>query len=98
MEKIIGILIPSTYVLMLVLEQLFPARELPRIRGWLLKGILFFVMTGVLSSAIPTLLTRAATGHATLRLGGLGTVLDGIVAFLASDIVGYALHRLMHNV
>jgi sterol desaturase/sphingolipid hydroxylase (fatty acid hydroxylase superfamily) len=98
MEKIVGILIPSTYVVMLILERLFPARKLPKVRGWLLKGIAFFVMTGVLASVIPALLASAVAGHAPLRLSGLGTVLGGIVAFLAADIVGYGLHRLMHNV
>jgi hypothetical protein len=34
MEKIVPVLIPAAYVLMLVLERVFPARELPEVRGW----------------------------------------------------------------
>jgi sterol desaturase/sphingolipid hydroxylase (fatty acid hydroxylase superfamily) len=98
MENIVGILIPVTFVLMLVLERVFPARKLPPVRGWLLKGILFFVLSGAINAVIPALLARAIAGHAGLRLAGLGTVLGGVVAFVASDAVQYVVHRTMHNV
>ena len=42
METILSILIPSTFVVMLLVERAFPARPLPKVRFWLLKGLLFF--------------------------------------------------------
>jgi sterol desaturase/sphingolipid hydroxylase (fatty acid hydroxylase superfamily) len=98
MEKIIGPLIPVTYVLLLVLERLFPARPQPKVKGWFLKGILFFVMAGALNAAIPALLAKLVQGRSPLHLDGLGAVLGGVVAFLAADLVDYVLHRVMHNV
>ena len=59
METILGILIPLTFVAMLVLERVFPGRELPKVRGWLLKGIVFFVLLGAMASVIPALVGAA---------------------------------------
>ncbi len=98
METILGIMIPVTFVLMLVVERLFPARELPKVRGWLLKGILFFFMTAVINSFVPALLASALGEHAPLHLAGLGVVAGGIVGFLGTDVVAYGVHRLLHNV
>ncbi len=38
MEAILSLLIPITFVLMLVLERVFPGRPLPKVRFWALKG------------------------------------------------------------
>jgi sterol desaturase/sphingolipid hydroxylase (fatty acid hydroxylase superfamily) len=98
METIIGILFPATFIGLLVLERIFPSRELPRVRGWLLKGILFFVMSVVVGGIVPTLFASRVGAHAPFHLSGLGTVVGGIVGFLCSDIVAYGTHRLLHNV
>src|SRR6478752_6567872 len=52
METIIGILFPVTFIAALILERVFPARPLPRVKGWLLKGIAFFVMSAVLGGVV----------------------------------------------
>jgi len=98
METILGILIPVTFVLMLVIERVFPGRPLPKVRGWLLKGIVFFVLGGVVASLIPMLAARVVGTHSPLNLSPLGTILGGLVGFLAGDVVAYAVHRLLHNV
>jgi sterol desaturase/sphingolipid hydroxylase (fatty acid hydroxylase superfamily) len=98
METILAILIPATFVMMLVLERCFPGRELPRVRGWLAKGVAFFVMGGVLGAMVPALLVTAIAPYAPLHLTGLGTAGGAVAGFLAADLVGYGMHRLMHNV
>jgi sterol desaturase/sphingolipid hydroxylase (fatty acid hydroxylase superfamily) len=98
MENLVGILIPVTYVLMLVLERVFPARELPKVRGWLLKGLLFFVLSALMNGGIAAAIAAALGGRSLLHLGWLGTVFGAAVAFLVSDAIEYALHRLMHTV
>ncbi|MEO8179719.1 MAG: sterol desaturase family protein [Deltaproteobacteria bacterium] len=98
METLLGILIPLTFVAMLVLERLFPARKLPSVRGWLLKGILFFVLGGAFASLLPALITSLLGGRAPLDLTGLGTLTGGVVGFAAADLVSYAGHRIVHNV
>lgn len=97
METILGILIPLTFVACIVLERLFPARVLPKVRFWLLKGFVFFAMSGVVNAILPALVTRAMAGHAPLDLSGLGTWGGAAVGVLASEVAYYALHRAMHR-
>jgi sterol desaturase/sphingolipid hydroxylase (fatty acid hydroxylase superfamily) len=98
MEDIIGIAIPASFVVALILERLFRARPLPKVRGWLWKGLVFFVFTGFVNSLIPVLVAKVVGNHALLHLAGLGTVAGAVVGFLVSDFVGYWIHRLMHRV
>jgi len=98
METIIGILFPTTFVLALLLERIFSARELPKVRRWVLKGLVFFVVSSTVGLIIPTLIAGAIAPYAPLHLGALGTALGGILGFLCSDIVYYGAHRLLHNV
>ena len=98
MEAIIPILIPVSYLLALVLERLVPAQPLPKVRGWVLKGTLFFLFTGVVNSVVPAIVAAVVGDHAPIKLGSWGTVASGLAGFLAADFVGYWLHRLMHRV
>ncbi len=98
MEAIITPLIPATYVLCLILERLFPARRLPKIKGHLLRGILAFVMTGLINALLPLAIVSALHGRSLFHLSGLGVVLGALVAFVATDSLSYWVHRLMHNV
>ncbi|HXK17563.1 MAG TPA: sterol desaturase family protein [Polyangiaceae bacterium] len=98
MEAIIGLLIPVTYVLCLILERLFPARQLPKIKGWLLRGVLAFVMSGVINALLPMAVVTALGGRSIFHLAGLGTVAGALVAFVVTDTLSYWLHRLEHNV
>jgi sterol desaturase/sphingolipid hydroxylase (fatty acid hydroxylase superfamily) len=97
MESIIGIVIPVSFVAALVFERLFPARPLPRVKWWLVKGVVFFALTGVVNALVPALVAVLVGPRAPLHLAGLGTVPGAIVGFIASDLVGYWLHRTMHR-
>ena len=98
MEAILTLLIPVTFLVMLALERAFPARPLPVVKGWLLKGFAFFFLTAVINALVPAALAALVGDRAPLRLAWLGTALGGLVGFLASDLVAYGVHRLLHNV
>jgi sterol desaturase/sphingolipid hydroxylase (fatty acid hydroxylase superfamily) len=98
MEAIISILIPVSYLLGLVVERLIPAQPLPKVRGWVLKGTLFFLFTGVVNGVVPVLVNAVVGDHAPLKLASWGTAGGAIAGFLVADFVGYWLHRLMHRV
>jgi sterol desaturase/sphingolipid hydroxylase (fatty acid hydroxylase superfamily) len=98
METLIGTLVPATFVIMLVLERFFPARKLPEVRGWLPKGIVFFVLTAAMAAPIPAAIAFLMGGHTPLDLRGLGTFAGALVGFLFGDIVSYIVHRTLHNV
>ena len=98
METIITILFPVTFIAALVLERVFPARPLPKVKGWLLKGIAFFVMSAVLGGVVPALLASTVADKAPFKLAWLGAGWGGLLAFVVSDLFGYAAHRTLHNV
>ncbi len=98
MEDIVAPLIPATFVLCLILERLFPARPLAKIKGWLLRGVLAFVMSGLINALLPMALVSALAGRSLFHLQGLGTWVGALVAFLVIDFVSYWLHRVFHNV
>ena len=48
---IFGLLVPVTYLAMLGIEFLFPARAFPPIPYWRLKGFCFLTLQGLLADA-----------------------------------------------
>jgi sterol desaturase/sphingolipid hydroxylase (fatty acid hydroxylase superfamily) len=97
MESILNVVIPASFVLALVFERLFPARPLPKVKGWLWKGLFFFALTGVVNAVVPALVAVVLGERAPLHLSGLGTVAGGVVGFICADLVGYWVHRAMHR-
>jgi sterol desaturase/sphingolipid hydroxylase (fatty acid hydroxylase superfamily) len=97
MEAIVPLLIPTTFVLFLVLERVFPARPLPKVKGWLLLGFVAFVVSGLINALLPPLAVGLLGGKSLLHLSGLGSWLGAVVAFIIADFASYVLHRTMHN-
>lgn len=97
MELILTLLIPVTFVLMLALERVWPARPLPKVKRWFGKGVLFFLISGFLNALIPAVVAGLVAPHAPVSLMGLGPVLAGVVGFVLVDLLSYGYHRLVHN-
>lgn len=98
METILTILIPASFVIMLLVERAFPGRPLPKVRFWVLKGLLFFTFTGAVNAIVPAVLATVLDGRTLLDLRSLGTVPGAIVGFLFADLIGYWVHRTTHTV
>jgi sterol desaturase/sphingolipid hydroxylase (fatty acid hydroxylase superfamily) len=97
MEAIINLSIPVLFILALVAERLFPARELPRVRGWLLKGIGFFVLTGLVNTVLPIVFASLLGPYVPWSLAGLGTIGGAIVGLVVADLASYWMHRGLHR-
>lgn len=97
MEAIVSIAIPVVFLLMLVVERLIPGRALPKVRFWLLKGFVFFILTAIVNALVPALLAEWLGDRTVLHLQGLGTALGALVGILVSDFAGYWIHRTMHS-
>jgi sterol desaturase/sphingolipid hydroxylase (fatty acid hydroxylase superfamily) len=95
METIAGPLIPFSFVALLVVERVFPARRLPRVRWWLLKGFIGFAIAGALSAVIPAAITSALALH---TLAGVPAWAQVVVALLATELLSYVVHRAMHTI
>jgi sterol desaturase/sphingolipid hydroxylase (fatty acid hydroxylase superfamily) len=98
MEEIVSLLIPVTFLAALGLERLFPARPLPKVRFWLLKGFAFFVMTGLLNALLPAFVAPHLEGLALVSVEKLGAPAAVVVTLLVSELLTYAVHRTMHRV
>jgi sterol desaturase/sphingolipid hydroxylase (fatty acid hydroxylase superfamily) len=97
MDQILSALIPVVFFAMLVVERLFPAKPLPKVRFWLLKGIFFFVLTGAANAVLPVAIAHAFGGRSLVHLEWIGAIPGALVGFLAADFVGYWVHRTMHR-
>jgi sterol desaturase/sphingolipid hydroxylase (fatty acid hydroxylase superfamily) len=98
MQAILPVLIPVFFVLGLVLERLFPARKLPQVKGWWLRGVLSFLVIGGINAMLPLAVVTALGGRSLFHFTGLGLAGGALLAFVVTDFFGYWLHRLMHNV
>ena len=98
MENVIGIVIPVSFFIALIVERLAPARPLPKVRGWVWKGTLFFAFTGVVNALVPVLVAAVVGLHAPLHPARLNMVAAARIGFAATDFVSYWIHRLMHRV
>jgi len=98
METIVPLLIVGLFVAMLVLEQVFPGRPLPKVRHWALKGAFAFALCMVFAGAIPAAMAALLAGRSVVHLGWLPLPVAAFLGFLAGDLSFYGLHRLMHNV
>lgn len=90
------LLFPLTFALLSIAEALFPARPLPRVPGWRLLGLSFFVLSGIINSAIPPLWSGFAARLTLFHLASLGTVGGALVGVLAFELANYFWHRARH--
>jgi sterol desaturase/sphingolipid hydroxylase (fatty acid hydroxylase superfamily) len=97
MEEILGPVIPLSFVVMLVLEHVFAAKKLPKVRFWLLKGFVFFVLTGAINALIPAVVGPHLGGLAVTDSARLGVVGCAVVTLLVSEFLAYWVHRSMHR-
>src|SRR5215471_2602768 len=96
-EDIVPLAIPVAFVTFIICEAIRPARKLPKVSWWRLKGLLFFVLTGALAGVLPSLWDGFAKKHALLNLSGLGTLGGAAVGYVLFQLVIYWWHRLQHT-
>jgi sterol desaturase/sphingolipid hydroxylase (fatty acid hydroxylase superfamily) len=78
-------------------DTLRPARDYPKVKAWVLKGLAAFVVYFGLSISLPFVWDAWLGEHRLLDATGLGTWYGAIVGFLAVEVFMYGWHRLMHN-
>jgi len=87
----------ALYGLLILWEAAFPARSLPEVKGWKLRGLLAFSFYFVLSSYLPLIWTEHLAAWQLLDLRELGTVLGAGAGLLVYQSAVYAWHRCMHR-
>jgi sterol desaturase/sphingolipid hydroxylase (fatty acid hydroxylase superfamily) len=97
MEDILSIFIPVLFVVGLVLERVAPARPLPKVKRWLVKGFVFFVLSGAINALLPALFAERIGSHAPVNLSGLGVLAGAVAALIVSELAMYWIHRTLHR-
>jgi sterol desaturase/sphingolipid hydroxylase (fatty acid hydroxylase superfamily) len=97
LDDLMPVLMIGSFAFFLVLEAMVPARPLPRVRGWLLKGLAFYVVVAGLNAVLPALAIAALGDQSLFHLQSLGTFGGAAVAVVASDFLSYWAHRGLHS-
>ncbi|HZF35244.1 MAG TPA: sterol desaturase family protein [Candidatus Angelobacter sp.] len=95
---ILGLLVPVTYLAMLAIEAVAPARQFPPIRAWRLTGIAFLILSGVLATTVPLLIpVDWLAAHRLIDGTPLGVVGGAVVGYAGVSLISYAWHRSAHT-
>ncbi|QOZ28734.1 sterol desaturase family protein [Bradyrhizobium sp. CCBAU 51753] len=93
-----GLLVPVTYLVMLGIETLFPARVFPALPYWRLKGLAFLIVQGLLAALTPLLIPESwLVQHRLINLESLGVIGGAMLGYAVVSLISYAWHRSAHS-
>lgn len=78
-------------------EALFPAKALPKVKGWQLMGLCSFAIYFYLSSYMPLLWDGALSNYQLFDISGQNTVAQLLIGLLVFEFVLYSWHRALHE-
>jgi sterol desaturase/sphingolipid hydroxylase (fatty acid hydroxylase superfamily) len=93
----ISLTLLAIYGALILLEALFPARPLPRIRGWRTRGLVVFAFYFFASSYLPLLWGETLARFQLFNLESLNPFLAAGIAVLVYEFLIYVWHRAMHK-
>lgn len=93
----VSLTVLALYAALIGLEALFPARPLPRVRGWRTRALLVFTLYFFLSSYLPLLWTETLARYQLFDLTALNPFVGVAVAVLVYEFLVYWWHRAMHG-
>lgn len=85
------------YLLLMIWEAVFPARKMPVIPYWHIKGIASFIIYFFISSYLPFLYATWWPSFHFLDLSGVNVIIGSVIALLLSELGVYVWHRSMHK-
>ena len=91
----LGIL--ALYAGLMLWEALAPARNLPKIKGWMPRALTTFAIYFFVASYLPLLWDSTLAEYQLFDLSGLGTWGGAAIGILVYEGVLYAWHRTMHQ-
>src|SRR4051812_17486415 len=95
-ERLVPLILTALFLGFIAVEALRPARPLPRVTAWKLRGAIAFLVTGAVSSNVAHLCMDFARAHRWMDLERLGVLGGAAVAFVCFELVNYWVHRLSH--
>ncbi len=93
----ISFIVFGMYGLLMIWEAVFPARPLPYVKYWKMRGLISFAFFFFLSTYLPLLWDDYLANFQLLDLQGLGTFGGAAVGILIYEFGLYLWHRAMHT-
>ena len=93
----ISLIVFAIYAALMVWEAVLPARSLPKIRFWKLKGLISFMVFFYLSSYLPLIWDQYLAQYQVFDLTSLGRIRGALVGLLIYELGLYAWHYAMHK-
>lgn len=93
----VSLYILTMYLLLMLWEAFFPARKLPAIPYWRVKGIIAFVFFFYLSSYLPLAYNRWLPAAQLIDLRDMNVVAATCLGVLLYELGLYLWHRMMHR-
>lgn len=93
----VSIIVIVIYSSLILWEEFFPARKLPSVKFWKVKGIAAFAVYFFLSSYLPLFTDGYLAQYQLFDLTGLGTVGGFLVGLIVYEFGLYVWHLAMHK-
>ena len=93
----VSLVILGMYAVLMLWEGLFPARELPEIKNWKLRGLTSFAIFFYLSTYFPLIWDTYLVDYQIFDLTSLGTFGGAFVALMIYEFGLYLWHYAMHK-
>ena len=93
----ISLSIIAMYALLMIVEALFPARQLPAVKYWIPRGIAAFIIYFYLSSYLPLLWAAYLPATPLVNLSEVGVGAGAVAGVLLYEFGMYVWHRAMHT-
>lgn len=78
-------------------ERIFPARKLPQVKNWVLRGLVVFVIYFYVSSYLPLFIDNYLIDYQLLDLTSLPIGIGALIGILVFELGLYFWHRLLHK-
>jgi sterol desaturase/sphingolipid hydroxylase (fatty acid hydroxylase superfamily) len=93
----ISLIVLGIYAALILLEALFPARMLPRVKGWKSRSLIVFVVYFFGSSYLPLIWGESLAPFQLFDLGQLHPFIGAALGVLLFELFVYVYHRAMHR-
>jgi sterol desaturase/sphingolipid hydroxylase (fatty acid hydroxylase superfamily) len=94
----ISLTVLGMYGVLILLEAMFPARTLPRVKGWKTRALVVFVSYFYIASYLPLLWGEALARYQLFNFEALNPVVAAGIGVLVYELLIYVWHRTMHRV
>lgn len=93
----ISLTVLASYLILILWETLFPARPLPKVKNWKLKGLTFFVIFFFVASYLPMFTDPYLAQFQLFDLSNIGVIPGALIGLFIYELGLYAYHITMHK-